>query len=747
MTVSLISCNLPAQELAFTNFAYVSSSTYITLKNLSSTHNGAGQLRILVKNLVLNIEVDERVAHGELALNRLHRQFAKIESRERIEVELAIGFGTTGSEAAKSIAGTILLEAELFVGSSQQLLLDGERIIPGILQSISNQVVTHGQKVSYFYKEENLLLLLTIKDVLSLDSLLSNGNKRDHSDSKSSHFLIIDSTNLELTGSKTGTVRFQNDHRSAPTLFRHHFSFKDIGIGGLDDEFSVIFRRAFASRVIPPKLLKELGIQHVKGLILHGPPGTGKTLIARQIAKVLKAREPKIVNGPEILNKYVGQSEENIRNLFKEAEDEYRQKGDFSALHIIILDELDAICKSRGAGSSGSTGVGDSVVNQLLSKIDGVNSINNILLIGMTNRLDLLDEALLRPGRFEVQIEIGLPDTEGRLEILEIHTKQMRESSRLANDVDLNVLAQGSANFSGAELEGLVRSATSFAFQRHIDMGDMTKPMDTENIKVCRGDFESALEEVHPAFGTDEDELQSLVPRGIIGLGSESQRNLELLKRLSEQIKTDENLSTLAVLLYGDKGTGKSALAAHVAITGEFPFTKLQSPLQFVGMSESARSQELRKAFSDAYKSDVSCIILDDIERLMDFTAIGPRFSNTVLQTIMILIKNRAPKGRKLLILATTSEYEFVHTSGLADIFNLSIRVPSVESQDVPGVLDYYQNGLFTPDTLAKISDSLRFPVPIKKLIFALELVQHKFKNSQTISHQDFLNSLHDVVN
>ncbi|TRY52814.1 N-ethylmaleimide-sensitive factor (NSF1)-like AAA Atpase [Cryptosporidium tyzzeri] len=747
MTVSLISCNLPAQELAFTNFAYVSSSTYTTLKNLSNTQNGTGKPRILVKNLVLNIEVDERVAHGELALNRLHRQFARIESRERIEVELAVGFGTTGSEAAKSIAGTLLLEAELFVGSSQQLLLDGERIIPGILQSIRNQVVTQGQKVSYFYKEENLLLLLTVKDILSLDNLLSNSNKKEHSDSKNSHFLVIDSTNMELTGSKTGTVRFQNDHRNAPTLFRHHFSFKDIGIGGLDDEFSVIFRRAFASRVIPPKLLKELGIQHVKGLILHGPPGTGKTLIARQIAKVLKAREPKIVNGPEILNKYVGQSEENIRNLFKEAEDEYRQKGDFSALHIIILDELDAICKSRGAGSSGSTGVGDSVVNQLLSKIDGVNSINNILLIGMTNRLDLLDEALLRPGRFEVQIEIGLPDSEGRLEILEIHTKQMRESSRLANDVDLSALAQESANFSGAELEGLVRSATSFAFQRHIDMGDMTKPMDAENIKVCRSDFELALEEVQPAFGTDEDELQSLVPRGIIKLGSESQRNLELLNRLSEQIKADENLSTLAVLLYGDKGTGKSALAAHIAITGGFPFTKLQSPLQFVGMSESARSQELRKAFSDAYKSDVSCIILDDIERLMDFTAIGPRFSNIVLQTIMILIKNRAPKGRKLLILATTSEYEFVHTSGLADIFNLSIRVPSVESQDVPGILDYYQNGLFTPDTLTKISDSLRFPVPIKKLLFALELVQHKFKNSSTISHQDFLNSLHDVVN
>jgi vesicle-fusing ATPase len=178
-----------------------------------------------------------------------------------------------------------------------------------------------------------------------------------------------------------------------------------MGIGGLDTEFSEIFRRAFASRVFPPGLVEKLGIEHVKGkllflyrvkrisyhsrlgLLLHGPPGTGKTLIARQIGKMLNAREPKIVNGPEILNKYVGASEENIRKLFEDAEKEvltlffllfphtahapytqYKEKGDESGLHIIIFDELDAIFKQRGS-TSGGTGVGDTVVNQLLSKV------------------------------------------------------------------------------------------------------------------------------------------------------------------------------------------------------------------------------------------------------------------------------------------------------------------------------------------------------------------------------------------
>ena len=170
-----------------------------------------------------------------------------------------------------------------------------------------------------------------------------------------------------------------------------------------------------------------MGVQHVKGMLLYGPPGTGKTLIARQIGKMLNGKEPKVVNGPEILSKYVGQSEENIRNLFADADAEQAARGDDSDLHIIIFDEIDSVCKARGSSRDG-TGVHDTVVNQLLSKIDGVNSLNNILLIGMTNRKDLIDEALLRPGRLEVHVEISLPDESGRLQILGIHTAPMREA-------------------------------------------------------------------------------------------------------------------------------------------------------------------------------------------------------------------------------------------------------------------------------------------------------------------------------
>lgn len=198
----------------------------------------------------------------------------------------------------------------------------------------------------------------------------------------------------------------ESDER--PPIFDPDWSFTDMGIGGLDLEFNHIFRRAFASRMFPPSVIDQLGIKHVKGMLLYGPPGTGKTLIARQIGKLLKGKEPKVVNGPEVLNKFVGQSEENIRNLFKEAEKDQEEKKDKSPLHVIIFDEIDAICKSRGS-VAGSAGVHDTVVNQLLAKIDGVNQLNNILLVGMTNRKDMIDPALLRPGRLEVHIEIVRP--------------------------------------------------------------------------------------------------------------------------------------------------------------------------------------------------------------------------------------------------------------------------------------------------------------------------------------------------
>ena len=173
---------------------------------------------------------------------------------------------------------------------------------------------------------------------------------------------------------------------------------------------------------------------HVRGILLSGPPGCGKTLLARELARQLGAREPQVVNGPECLSKFVGEAEANIRRLFAPAEAEWAAAGEASALHVIILDEMDAIARARGSVSGDTSGVRDSVVNQLLAKMDGVVEAPNVLVIGLTNRPELLDPALLRPGRLEVKLEVALPDRAGRREILRIHARAMRENGALADD-------------------------------------------------------------------------------------------------------------------------------------------------------------------------------------------------------------------------------------------------------------------------------------------------------------------------
>lgn len=166
-------------------------------------------------------------------------------------------------------------------------------------------------------------------------------------------------------------------------------------------------------------------------------------------------------------------------------------------MHIIIFDEFDAICKKRGTVSN--AGVNDSVVNTLLSMIDGVNQLNNVLVIGMTNRKDMIDEAILRPGRFEIHVEVSLPDEHGRVQIFKIHTKTMRENKVLGEDVDLPLLAKKTKNFTGAEIQALTKSALSHGMARQYDVADFSKEIDyDENFVIQHCDFESALEEVKP---------------------------------------------------------------------------------------------------------------------------------------------------------------------------------------------------------------------------------------------------------
>ncbi|GAB5356713.1 hypothetical protein AAMO2058_000312800 [Amorphochlora amoebiformis] len=523
-------------------------------------------------------------------------------------------------------------------------------------------------------------------------------------------------------------IKIESESKGSNMFLDPNWKFQDMGIGGLDNEFSTIFRRAFSSRLLPKEILKKLGVQHTRGMLLFGPPGCGKTLIARQISKMLNAKSFKIVNGPSILSKFVGESEENIRKLFADADRDMKMKGEDSGLHIIILDELDAICKKRGSVNSGA-GVHDTVVNQLLSKIDGVDSLNNILIIGMTNRKDMIDDALLRPGRLEVHVEIGLPDEKGRLQILKIHTHDLQRSQSLTSDVSLPELAALAKNFSGAELRGLVSNATTFATQRCIQYSKTGVTMtDPKNISVSMADFKRALEECKKSqgFGVEEDSLKNHMLGGLIKYGEVFNKISNTLTDLTKQVKESKATRLMSVLLRGPKGSGKTAIAANLALNSNYPFVKMITPVTFVGMSEMQKSQAIGAAFDSAYKTPLSMIIIDNIERMVEYIPIGPRFANHVLQTLMVLINRVPPKNSSVLVVCTCSDDRVLMDLSLKELFNVVVDVPRLRTPaHVEAVLTSPELELkISSDEVKEISKRCALPISIKQLLMVVEMTR-----------------------
>lgn len=579
---------------------------------------------------------------GCISLNDKQRSWCNVGMMDALTTELYDPFSQGPQAYLHS------LDVEIGFASLKKITdvpYDQDVLADAFVRQFENQVFAPGQQLLMDYK--NIPLSIKVRTVQLYDLRMEKASAPSATmTAPNARGILTRQTVLTFYKDATSPIKLKGSARrpAANSIIAPDFKFENMGIGGLDTEFSSIFRRAFASRIFPPGLIDKLGIQHVKGILLYGPPGTGKTLIARQIGKMLNSREPKVINGPEVLNKYVGQSEENIRKLFADAEKEYKEKGDESGLHIIIFDELDAVCKQRGSGAGGGTGVGDSVVNQLLSKLDGVDQLNNILLIGMTNRMDMIDDALLRPGRLEVHMEISLPDEAGRAQILKIHTSKMRENNVMDRDVDVLELASLTKNFSGAEIGGLVKSASSFAFNRHVKVGTVAGVADDiETMKVNRGDFMKALDEVKPAFGVSEEELANAIDRGILHYSPYIEHILNDGRSFVNQVRNSATTSLLSVLLHGPPGSGKTALAAAISQASQFPFIKLASAENMVGFSEMAKIQYLNKVFTDAYKSPLNIVVVDNIERIIEWVPIGPRFSNPVLQALMVLLTKKPP--------------------------------------------------------------------------------------------------------
>jgi transitional endoplasmic reticulum ATPase len=377
-------------------------------------------------------------------------------------------------------------------------------------------------------------------------------------------------------------------------------------IGGLDRELEQV-REMIELPMRHPELFGRLGIEPPKGVLLHGPPGTGKTLIAKAVANEIDASFHTI-SGPEIMSKYYGESEEKLREIFEEAEEE--------APAIVFIDELDSIAPKReDAGGD----VERRVVAQLLSLMDGLEERGEVVVIAATNRVDAIDPALRRGGRFDREIEIRVPNRDGRLEILQVHTRGMP----LTDDVDIEQYADNTHGFVGADIEQLAKEAAMSALRRvrpQLDLEADEIPADAlESIQITEQDFKQALRGVDPsALREIFAEVPDVPWEDVGGLEDTKERLRETIQWPLEYPQVFDTLDMEAakgVLLFGPPGTGKTLLAKAVANEAESNFISIKGPEllnKYVGESEKG----VREVFAKARENAPTVVFFDEIDSI-----------------------------------------------------------------------------------------------------------------------------------
>lgn len=563
---------------------------------------------------------------------------------------------------------TIHFEIVVVLPSSSSI----EKIDPAVLGTIIKE-----KFLNYpFYP--NQLLTLSLGDKGIIFKVGSVNEKK--SSGLPEKFLLNTESKIEFS-SKTDKIVVCDETR-LPKKLTLDFGAK--GIGGHKKELAKLLREGFFSRALPPSYAKSYGTKHTKGILLYGPPGTGKTLIAREISNCFTKNKVKIINGPELKNKFIGQSQENLRNVFKDATLEWQQKGEESDLHIVIFDEIDALCPERGSRVN-STGVDDEMVNQLLTILDGVDSPQNILVIGMTNRKDLIDPAVLRPGRLEVHIEINLPDENGRLEILNIKTQTMKQAGLLDEDVNLAEFAKKTENWTGAELESLVKQATHYALGGNFDPAQsdalvLKKEITDETYleKVNKRHFDKAFLEIKPAFGVDK-KFEQLKITNFALYDEKLKQIISNFEELVTQFKPSPDIHHLQFLFCGERGVGKTSLATYLAELSGAKCIKMLTPEMLLGLSIEKQLSLIEDTFLDVARADFSVLILDDLENLVGADADLQGYSNSLRLKFQSMLKNPPNTTNKCIIIATGTCKAFLARLKLDFLFQESAELKKVD--------------------------------------------------------------------
>jgi len=441
-------------------------------------------------------------------------------------------------------------------------------------------------------------------------------------------------------------------------------------IGGLGETIQKV-REMVELPLRHPELFEKLGIEPPKGVLLYGPPGTGKTLLAKAVANESDANFH-YIGGPEVVSKFVGESEQRIRDIFKQAQE--------NAPSIIFIDELDAIAPKREEVTGE---VERRMVSQLLTLMDGMKSRGEVIVIGATNRVDSIDQALRRPGRFDREIEIGVPDRVGRKEILQIHVRNMP----LADDVDLDQLANLTHGYTGADISSLTREAAIKALRRYLPKIDLEAefipPEILENIKVTREDFFNALRGITPSalreVFVEKPNVHWNDVGGLEKVKGEIREAIELPLEKPDIFEKMGIRPLKGIMMYGPPGTGKTLLAKAVATESEANFIAISGSevlSKWVGESE----KTLRELFRKARQAAPCILFIDEMDALAPMRGSGSGEGTLVAERLVdtLLTEMDGLKAmKKVVVLGATNRPDMLDKALMrAGRFDRIIEIP-----------------------------------------------------------------------
>ena len=447
-------------------------------------------------------------------------------------------------------------------------------------------------------------------------------------------------TTSEPAAQSSSSSKASSDHDPDPEK-PSGVTYEDIG--GLDEELELV-REMIELPLSEPDLFQRLGVEPPSGVLLYGPPGTGKTLIARAVANEVDANF-ETVSGPEIMSKYKGESEEQLRETFEAARE--------NSPTIIFFDEIDSIAGTRDDDGDAE----NRIVGQLLTLMDGLDARGEVIVIGATNRVDSIDPALRRGGRFDREIQIGVPDEEGRKEILQVHTRGMP----LSDDVHIDKIAARTHGFVGADLDAVASEAAMAAIR--------DRPTDTDgrtawnrDPKVTKSHFDAALASVEPSAMREYVAESPTTDFTDVGGLEDAKRTLResvewplTYDRLFEETNTDP---PSGVLLHGPPGTGKTLLARALAGETDVNFVRVDGPEivdRYVGESEKA----IRKVFERARQAAPSIVFFDEIDAIAGTRGESHEVTERVVSQLLTELDGMS-ENPNLVVLAATNRRDFI---------------------------------------------------------------------------------------